>query len=342
VYVVDIYYCGDNAILRKTPQEYRMSNLLLFKQIKQLGFTDHEAKCYLTLFERESLLVSEIAKLAGIPRKSAYEALEKLTVKGLAVSLPGNVKRYAASDPWILQEKLLEVLKMSTETDLENMKKRQQANLERKMNEILDREKAARDNMNAMIGKIDSLYKNSRGNGNPLENIEVLKAPLQIVRRALQLKAEVKTEILAFTKPPYFQSTDKFQREQDQGQLDAIRRGVKVKCIYEIPVEEPERTSFFESFSTLITPGEEARVIEKLPIRLEIFDRKRLLYAMEDPLQGKLSFTSITTDYAPLAECFVTSFHVYWEQAKDYYIFDNRKYYISELGRGKSKRDRKP
>jgi sugar-specific transcriptional regulator TrmB len=49
----------------------------------------YEIKCYFALLERGQSAVSELAKTAGIPRASAYEALEKLRVNGLCIISPG-------------------------------------------------------------------------------------------------------------------------------------------------------------------------------------------------------------------------------------------------------------
>ncbi|MFQ6105075.1 MAG: helix-turn-helix domain-containing protein [Candidatus Glassbacteria bacterium] len=60
-----------------------MSNPSVLKRLKELGLTDYEAKSCLSLLEKDTLTVTEVSKIAGIPRANAYEELEKLLVKGL-------------------------------------------------------------------------------------------------------------------------------------------------------------------------------------------------------------------------------------------------------------------
>jgi sugar-specific transcriptional regulator TrmB len=144
-----------------------MGNQTFIEEIKKLGLSEHEAKCYIALLEKKSLSVAEISKLTGIARPNAYDAMERLMAKGLSISIPGDTKIFSASDPRFLQERALNV-------ELENLEKRKK--------EILG--------MDSMIEKLGSLYKNSRGNGNSLECVQVFKNPEQILRKHLQLLSE--------------------------------------------------------------------------------------------------------------------------------------------------------
>ena len=76
-----------------------MKTSIILKRFKELGLSSYEAKAYLSLLERDTLTVPEISKLAGIPRPNTYDDLERLMIKGICISKPGNTKKYSSSDP---------------------------------------------------------------------------------------------------------------------------------------------------------------------------------------------------------------------------------------------------
>jgi predicted transcriptional regulator len=74
---------------------------------ESLGLSPNEAKMYLSLIEKGESSVSEIALAAGIHRRNAYDAIQRLVDKGLCFQIvsPGENK-YNAVDP----DKLTELL----------------------------------------------------------------------------------------------------------------------------------------------------------------------------------------------------------------------------------------
>jgi|WetSurMetagenome_2_1015567.scaffolds.fasta_scaffold17078_2 HTH-type transcriptional regulator, sugar sensing transcriptional regulator len=306
-----------------------MKNHKLFDQIRKLGFSEYETKCYLALFERESLAVSEVSSLAGIPRSNAYDALEKLLAKGLIVSIPGKMKKYAASDPWILKEKSLETLITSTETELENLERRRREILEMKIKEILDRKKAIQENIDGVVKELDLLYKGNRSNDSPLHYVEILKDPLQVQRKATQLCSCIEKEMLAFKKPPFYFTSKEQEQEQIDAQIAALDRGVTIRSIQEIPRDEADRIGFFEWLRIAVHPEKhKLRLIDELPIKMAVFDEKIAMYSMEDPVLGKSSITTILTENSALAKSFKLLFESLWVTARDYFVFEGHKYRI--------------
>jgi HTH-type transcriptional regulator, sugar sensing transcriptional regulator len=302
-----------------------LNNNDLFEKIKRLGFSEYEAKCYLALLERKSLTVSEVARLAGIPKPNAYESLEKLLAKGLSVSIPGKMKSYAAADSWFLKEKSLETLNNSMEAELES--------LEEKRKEILQKKKAIQEDIENVTNELDSLFSRNQNGGAPLDYIEILREPLQIHRKFIQLCSQASYEIAMFSKPPYSSATNKQKDEQDESQFEAIKKGVRIRSIYEIPAKEPELVPFVEAIPNSVKHGEEARTFEELPIKLAIFDEKTALFALVDPIIGKPSVTSLVAEHFALAKSFKLLFESFWEKSRDYHIVNKRKIPLTEIGK---------
>ncbi len=301
-----------------------MNNTELFEKIKALGFSEYEAKCYLALLERKTLSVSEVARLAGIPKPNAYESLEKLLAKGLNVSIPGKMKKYAASDPRFLKEKSLESLDNSIEAELKG--------LEEKRKEILHRKITIQRDIESVTNELDSIFKESQYEGAPLDYIEILREPLQVRHKIVQLCNNAEKEILVFTKPPYSFKTREQQEEQKNPQLDALKRGVKAKTIYELPPDEESQIKLLDAAGDMIQLGEEARVIDELPIKLAIFDEKIALFALVDPIVGKPSVTSLVAEHFALAKSLKLLFESFWEKSRDYHIVNGRKLPLSASG----------
>ena len=310
-----------------------MSRTLILKRLKDIGLTSYEARSYLSLLERDTLTVSEISKLAGIPRPNAYEALEKLMSKGMCISKPGDVKKYTASDPLLLQEKFLPEAKLATEVELQNLRKKEKEilekskaateieleNLRKKEKEMLEKSEATKENIVNMIKELGPQYEKSRLETNPLDYIEIIKDPYQIHKRFMQLVAGAKNEILGFSKPPYSGPTERLE-EQSRGQVEPLRRGVSIRAIYEIPEDKEEIEWAFKAIDTGAKHGEEARVIKELPMKMAVFDEKVVLLTLEDPVSRQTSLTAQIVEHRALAKTLKITFEALWEQAEDYHI----------------------
>jgi sugar-specific transcriptional regulator TrmB len=149
----------------------------LVAQLTRLGLTSYEAKAYLTLIRRDSFTAAQVARQSGLPRQRIYDVLGSLVQKGLAVSRPGNVVKYAATAP----ELAIDLLLTAHREDLSRM------------------ERDAR----SMVKDLKPAYEAGQAHTDPLEYIEVLRDRRAINERFAELQAAVKKEILVFTKPPY-------------------------------------------------------------------------------------------------------------------------------------------
>ena len=75
--------------------------------LESLGLSPNEAKMYESLVERGELSVSDIALSAGVHRRNAYDAIQRLIAKGLCFQIVSTGENlYNAVDP----EKLTELL----------------------------------------------------------------------------------------------------------------------------------------------------------------------------------------------------------------------------------------
>jgi sugar-specific transcriptional regulator TrmB len=310
-----------------------MDKTLVLKRFKDIGLSSYETKSYLSLLERDTLTVSEVSRLAGIPRANAYEALDKLMSKGMCTSKPGRTKRYSASDPLVLEEKFLAQASSAAESELQNLSTKHKEtlergkaaleaeleNLNRREREILERTKQVKENITAVLNELRPQYDKSRQEINPLDYIEIIKDPYQIHKRFMHLVGGAKEEILVFTKPPFSSPREKLEEQADR-EAEILKRRIRCRSIYEISKDEDEKRWQLEMINGAVRAGEEARVSKELPMKMAIFDERIVLLALEDPVSKQPSFTTQIVEHRPLAKGLKILFETLWQQAKDYHI----------------------
>lgn len=82
------------------------ANKEVLSGLRQLGFTDYEARIYLQLLKSSPATAYEIAKNAGVPRANAYAALEALSQRGAVLPVNEEPLRYVAAPPKTLFESI--------------------------------------------------------------------------------------------------------------------------------------------------------------------------------------------------------------------------------------------
>jgi HTH-type transcriptional regulator, sugar sensing transcriptional regulator len=79
-------------------------NREILSGLRQLGFTDYEARIYVQLLKSNPATAYEVAKATGVPRANAYAALEALAQRGAVVPVNEEPLRYVAAPPKTLFE----------------------------------------------------------------------------------------------------------------------------------------------------------------------------------------------------------------------------------------------
>jgi sugar-specific transcriptional regulator TrmB len=289
----------------------------LTKALRGAGLSGYEIRCYLSLLERDALTPPEVAKVAGIARPSAYDALEKLMSRGLCISKPGDVKKYSACEPALLREKLLMELDEAAQAKLEDLRTKEE--------EILEKTRTVKERVSKAIEELKPQYENSRLDVSPLDYIEIIKDPYQISKRFMQLVEATKEELLGFIKPPY-SATKETIIEQIKQQIRLIKEGLKIRAVWEIP-KDKEMIRWLDAYLREAAEyGDQMRVIEELPLKMAIFDSRIVIFTLEDPVSWEISVTTQIVEHRALARTLKVIFETLWEQAQDYQILgDSRR-----------------
>ncbi|MEO6350599.1 MAG: helix-turn-helix domain-containing protein [Candidatus Limnocylindrales bacterium] len=256
-----------------------MENGELVAQLTRLGLTSYEAKAYLTLIRRDSFTAAQVARQSGLPRQRIYDVLGSLVQKGLAVSRPGTVVKYAATAP----ELAIDLLLTAHRDDLSRM------------------ERDAR----GMVNDLKPAYEAGQVHTDPLEYIEVLRDRRAINERFAELQSNVKKEILVFTKPPYATPP----QENVEG-LEVIETH-EARSLYEFSVFDDGAVT--RGVKRFVDAGEQARFVPELPLKLVIIDETIVMFGMEDPVAGSAELTIVVVEHQSLAKVLKTAFNAIWE-----------------------------
>jgi sugar-specific transcriptional regulator TrmB len=254
------------------------ANETLSAELSRLGLTTYEAKAYVALVGRDSFTAAQVARQADLPRQRIYDVLESLVSKGMAAARPGRVIKYAATEPSLAIERLVAA----------------------RREELSELEGAA----SRTIASLSMMYAAGQRHTDPLEYIEILRDPGAINARFDELQSAATREILVFTKAPYA----KPPQENLEG-LSVARR-LEARSIYERSVFDD--AAVVEGVRGFIKAGEEARVVDALPLKLVIIDAAIVMFGMEDPVASGSDLTIMVVDHPSLAAVLRMAFNAYW------------------------------
>ena len=257
-----------------------MEDAATVERLVRLGLTTYEARAYVTLVRRDSFTAAQIARTAGLPRQRIYDVLASLVEKGLASARPGTVVKYAALAPDLAVERLVAERREAMTA------------LERDAGDV--------------IGRLGPEFQAGRAHSDPLEYIEVLRDRGAISERFRQLQANVKTEILVFTKPPYATPP-----QENLGGIEVARSHL-ARSVYELDVLDDPAMAL--SIRRFVEAGEEARFVEQVPLKLVIVDEAIVMCTLQNPMAGVEDLTIMVVEHPALAQTLKLAFNRVWDR----------------------------
>jgi sugar-specific transcriptional regulator TrmB len=254
-------------------------------RLVDLGLTGYEASAYVALIRRGDATASEVARIASLPRQRIYDVLDGLVAQGFATVKPGRPARYTAAAP------------------------------EEALWRALDRRRAEMDALQTgiveAIGRLTPAYREGRQADDPLRFVELLREPAAIARRFAELEASAQREILVFTRPPYAVEP----AENVEG-LRLLERHVEARSVYERSIyDDPAQVEAVRAF---VAAGEQARVVESLPLKLVLVDERVAAFALEDPVAGATGLTIMVVEHAALGALFKQAFEAVWAAGESF------------------------
>ena len=254
------------------------------QSLTDLGLTQYEARAYAALVRRDSFTAAELATESGIPRQRVYDVLATLVARGFARDHQGPVTRFSATDPATVVDALL----MMRRRDLVTLEDRARA--------------AARD--------LRDDWTLGRDETAPLDYVEVVRDLTLLGVRLEQMMTQARHQMLMFTKAPFLSDTGIG--------LEAITRivqgGGEVRCVYESAALLDEQV--VETIPEFLRAGEQARVVDRLPMRFLLTDGTRALFSLADPIAGSLTSTNILIEHPAMVATLTHAFERVWADAE--------------------------
>ncbi len=260
----------------------------------ELGLTERETKVYITLLSKKSFTSSELQKTANIPRTKIYEVLLKMIERGICIERRvGKTKYYEAVEPKKALHKILEDYKNNYLYELEKKK------------EITE----------SLSGFFNPIYQRNKNFVSPLEFVEVIKDKELAQKKILESFKEAKSETLFLIKGPYVCDTNTRVNQQIKEEKNMLKRGVVCKKIYESG-ELLENTALIEQFKPLAKLGSQLRMIEHIPIKMVVFDERKVIFPLQDIIKNPDELTIILIEHKEMVSACKILFNYLWSMSK--------------------------
>jgi HTH-type transcriptional regulator, sugar sensing transcriptional regulator len=263
----------------------------LAREFEELGLNPSEARVTFALLQLGSAKAAGLSRAASVPRTSIYQIIEALRDKGLVVRVPGPGPALFASPG---RDKVIDRLHTALQAAQEERIKQHRIRSER-LREML----------------ADTVPESPP---EPVPYIELLTCDAQVREAHERLLQEAIEEVLVFNRPPY--ST--MPRSTHATAMAMLARGVSMRVLYQsAQVEDPEGHAFREALEAYRQAGVDGRVVDELPIKLMVVDRKLVLLSMDDVYLPDAGFpVTMLIDHPGYARVQRAAFEHFWDNAR--------------------------
>lgn len=258
----------------------------LLRELQELDLSAYEARTLLALLRLGSANSAELARHSGVPRTSTYQVMEELNRKGLAQRLPADGPATWATPGRAEVVERLDAL----------------------MEERLRQQKAR----TARVGELLA----SSFSDAPLTSaadVQVLPAA-QVAGVYARILAATRSELLVFNRPPY----SKGPGHVNPAVLQALGRGVKSRTLYVASNwHDPAAHAFRKAMDEYHRAGVRAALVEELPVKLVVADRRVALVALTAEAEPDAALqASLLVEHGGFATLQAEAFEALWSRAQ--------------------------
>lgn len=265
-----------------TSEDYQLN----WRKLQQVGLNAYEARSYLVLVGHPRFKALELAARAHVPRQKIYEVLDSLVEKGFAQVVQEKTKLFSAVDP-----------SLAIPAYLARRSKVLQ-------NEFTEQARLA----TGLIEDLRQAYLEGQDGRGTLDFLSLVNDPTQTAIQYRRMLTTVSREYAEFSRPPF--AVDPLD---EQLVKDATARGIACRLLIEAaPITEEHQARLNEYRES----GVAIRFLDRLPLKLALFDAKCGLVALLDPVLTRPSWTAVVFEHAGFAEAMSGLFQSYWSRGK--------------------------
>ncbi len=263
-----------------TASDYQLN----WRKLQQVGLNAYEARSYLVLLGHPRFKALELAARAHVPRQKIYEVLDSLVEKGFAQVIQEKTKLFSAVDPSLAIPSYLARRTKVLQTELT-----EQARL-----------------ASGLIEDLRSAFLEGQDVRGTLEFLSLVNDPTQTAIHYRRMLTTVAHHYVEFSRPPF--AVDPLD---EQLVKEAAARGVRARLLIEAGQIDPEHRERLQDYRGA---GVEIRTLDRLPLKLALFDSRCGLVALLDPVLTRPSWTSVVFEHEGFAEAMAGLFESYWNR----------------------------
>lgn len=257
----------------------------VWRRLQQVGLNAYESRSYLILLGHPRFKALELASRSQVPRQKIYEVLDSLVEKGFAQMVQEKTKLFSAVEPNLAIPAYLTRNRQAVEQ------------------EMADKARSAGN----LVQELRSLYSEGMGGRGTLDFLRIVTEPAQTAAEYRRMLSDVETEYLEFSRPPY--AVDPLDEALVR---QAGQRGVACRLLIESGTVDPEHHQRLVDYAAA---GVGIRQSTGLPLKMALFDCKRGMIALLDPVITRPAWTSLMFDHEGLGEAMKHLFEDRWNRA---------------------------
>lgn len=258
----------------------------LWRRLQQIGLNAYEARTYMVLLGHPRFKALELAARANVPRQKIYEVLDSLVEKGFSQVVQERTKLFSAVEPGLAIPNYI-------------ARRHQQLEIE------LGEQSRVAD---GLVDDLHQAYSEGKEGRGTLDFLRIVNEPGQTASQYRRMIAESQQEYIEFSRPPY--AVDPLD---EQLVKQARLRGVNCRLLIQACTIDAEHRQRLNEY---LGAGIEVREIDSLPMKLALFDGRRGMIALLDPLVTKPAWTAVVFEHPGMAEAMKGLFEDYWRKSK--------------------------
>ena len=277
-----IVICSRVVRQRDSASEYQLD----WRKLQQVGLNAYEARSYLVLMGHVRFKALELAARAHVPRQKTYQVLASLIEKGFACVGHEKTKLFSAIDPGLAISAYLARRSKALQ------------------NEITEQSRLA----GGLIEDLRCAFLQGQDGNGSLNFLNLVTDPTQIAFHFARMLSRANQSYSEFVRQPFavYPLDDKLVKT-------AVARNLQCRLLMEDSSLIEEHCHHLGEYQDR---GLKVRFLDRLPMKLALFDNKRGLVSLLDPVSTNPSWTALIFEHDGFAEAMSGLFESYWSRSR--------------------------